>query len=151
MKIKRFQAADVRQAIREVREVLGPDAVILSNTRVDGGVEIVAATDYDETQFRRQTAVARPVTEVQEAKIEIDPAQPPAPTYVAPQQNIWSQEPTLVQMRKEIASLRDMLQNQLSDLTWKDMARQSPTQMQVLQRHMRMGTDVELAKQLVAS
>jgi len=40
MKIKRFQAADVRQAIREVREVLGPDAVILSNTRVDGGVEI---------------------------------------------------------------------------------------------------------------
>ncbi|HCD06308.1 MAG TPA: flagellar biosynthesis protein FlhF, partial [Methylophaga sp.] len=50
-----------------------------------------------------------------------------------------------------IASLRDMLQNQLSDLTWKDMARQSPTQMQVLQRHMRMGTEVELAKQLVTT
>ncbi|WP_417549176.1 flagellar biosynthesis protein FlhF [Methylophaga sp.] len=147
MKIKRFQAADVRQAIREVREVLGPDAVILSNTRVDGGVEIVAATDYDETQFRRQTAVTRQV--VEEPKIEIDPTQPTAPAYVPPQQNIWSQEPTLVQMRKEIASLRDMLQNQLSDLTWKDMARQSPIQMQVLQRHMRMGTDVELAKQLV--
>lgn len=147
MKIKRFQAADVRQAIREVREVLGPDAVILSNTRVDGGVEIVAATDYDETQFRRQAAVTRSV--VEEPKIEIDPTQPTAPAYVPPQQNIWSQEPTLVQMRKEIASLRDMLQNQLSDLTWKDMARQSPTQMQVLQRHMRMGTDVELAKQLV--
>lgn len=147
MKIKRFQAADVRQAIREVREVLGPDAVILSNTRVDGGVEIVAATDYDETQFRRQAAVTRQV--VEEPKIEIDPTQPTAPAYVPPQQNIWSQEPTLVQMRKEIASLRDMLQNQLSDLTWKDMARQSPTQMQVLQRHMRMGTDVELAKQLV--
>lgn len=147
MKIKRFQAADVRQAIREVREVLGPDAVILSNTRVDGGVEIVAATDYDETQFRRQAAVTRQV--VEEPKIEIDPTQPTAPAYVPPQQNIWSQEPTLVQMRKEIASLRDMLQNQLSDLTWKDMARQSPTQMQVLQRHMRMGTEVELAKQLV--
>lgn len=150
MKIKRFQAADVRQAIREVREVLGPDAVILSNTRVDGGVEIVAATDYDETQFRRQSqqTVSRPsITE--EPKIEIDPAPAATPAYAAPQQNIWSQEPTLVQMRKEIASLRDMLQNQLSDLTWKDMARQSPTQMQVLQRHMRMGTDVELAKQLV--
>ncbi|MCB2426291.1 flagellar biosynthesis protein FlhF [Methylophaga pinxianii] len=151
MKIKRFQAADVRQAIREVREVMGPDAVILSNTRVDGGVEIVAATDYDETQFRRQaqTTVTRAVAE--EPKIEINPSQPAAPAYVAPQQNIWSQEPTLVQMRKEIASLRDMLQNQLSDLTWKDMARQSPTQMQVLQRHMRMGTDVDLAKQLVTA
>ncbi|AFI85720.1 flagellar biosynthesis protein FlhF [Methylophaga nitratireducenticrescens] len=151
MKIKRFQAADVRQAIREVREVLGPDAVILSNTRVDGGVEIVAATDYDETQFRRQNNVPRPAAVTEEPKIEIDPVQPQAPAYVAPQQNIWSQEPTLVQMRKEIASLRDMLQNQLSDLTWKDMARQSPTQMQVLQRHMRMGTDVELAKQLVTA
>ena len=53
MKIKRFQAADVRQAIQEVREVLGPDAVILSNTRVDGGVEIVAATDYDEKEFNQ--------------------------------------------------------------------------------------------------
>lgn len=149
MKIKRFQAADVRQAIREVREVLGPDAVILSNTRVDGGVEIVAATDYDETQFRRQAPVTHSVAE--QSKIEIDPTQSTAPAYVAPQQNIWSQEPTLVQMRKEIASLRDMLQNQLSDLTWKDMARQSPAQMQVLQRHMRMGTDVELAKQLVTT
>lgn len=149
MKIKRFQAADVRQAIREVREVLGPDAVILSNTRVDGGIEIVAATDYDETQFRRHTTVTapRPATE---PKIEIDPEQPAASHYVAPPQNIWSQEPTLVQMRKEIASLRDMLQNQLSGLAWKDMARHSPTQMQVLQRHMRMGTDAELAKQLIS-
>ena len=72
MKIKRFQAADVRQAIREVREVLGPDAVILSNTRVDGGVEIVAATDYDETQFRRQNNVPRPAAVADEPKIEID-------------------------------------------------------------------------------
>lgn len=147
MKIKRFQAADVRQAIREVREVLGPDAVILSNTRVDGGVEIVAATDYDESQFRRQAAPARrPET----PSVEIEP-EPQQPQVSAPrQENIWSQEPTLVQMRKEIAGLRDMLQNQLSDLTWKDMARQSPTQMQLLKRHLHMGTDVELAKQLVS-
>ena len=31
MKIKRFFAKDMRQAIRNVREELGPDAVILSN------------------------------------------------------------------------------------------------------------------------
>ncbi len=49
MKIKRYFAADMRQAIRMVREEQGPDAVILSNRKVDGGVEIVAAVDYDET------------------------------------------------------------------------------------------------------
>ena len=48
MKIKRYFAADMRQAIRMVREEQGPDAVILSNRKVDGGIEIIAAIDYDE-------------------------------------------------------------------------------------------------------
>lgn len=156
MKIKRFQAADVRQAIREVRDVLGPDAVILSNTRVDGGIEIVAATDYDESQFKRQHVQAEPHQHLtpdsavrdDTPKVEINPVGSSQETPAAPQQNIWSQEPTLVQMRKEISGLRDMLQNQLSDLTWKDMERQNPTQVQLLQRHLTMGVQVDLAKQI---
>ncbi|MGZ8237251.1 MAG: flagellar biosynthesis protein FlhF [Methylobacter sp.] len=48
MKIKRFFAADIRQAMRMVKEELGSDAVIMSNKSVDGGVEIVAARDFDE-------------------------------------------------------------------------------------------------------
>ena len=48
MRIKRFTAPDMRTALRMVREEQGPDAVILSNRQVDGGVEVVAATDYDE-------------------------------------------------------------------------------------------------------
>lgn len=47
MKIKRIVAPDIRQAIQLVRETLGPDAVILSNRNVDGGVEILAALDFD--------------------------------------------------------------------------------------------------------
>ena len=47
--MKRFFAADIRQAMRKVRDEFGPDAVILSNRRVDGGVEIVSAIDYDES------------------------------------------------------------------------------------------------------
>jgi len=48
MKIKRFFAADIRQVMRMVKEELGADAVIMSNRSVDGGVEIVAAQDFDE-------------------------------------------------------------------------------------------------------
>lgn len=48
MKIKRYFAPDIKQAIRMVREEQGPDAVILSNRKVNGGVEIVAARDFDE-------------------------------------------------------------------------------------------------------
>jgi len=154
MKIKRFQAADVRQAIKEVRDVLGPDAVILSNNRVDGGVEIVAATDYDESQFKRSAPVQteRPTPQAQSTpKVEINPARQAEPTpALSPQANVWSQEPTLIQMRKEISGLKDMLQNQLSDLTWKDMERQNPAQIQLLQRHLHMGIQVDLAKKIVS-
>jgi len=48
MKIKRFVAKDIRQAMRMVKNELGADAVIMSNKSVDGGVEIVAAKDFDE-------------------------------------------------------------------------------------------------------
>ena len=44
MKIKRFFATDMRQAIRLVRDEQGPDAVILSSRRVDGGVSFNSFT-----------------------------------------------------------------------------------------------------------
>jgi flagellar biosynthesis protein FlhF len=60
MKIKRFFAADIRQAMRMVKEELGADAVIMSNRTVDGGIEIVAARDFDEqsihNKLQEQTA-----------------------------------------------------------------------------------------------
>lgn len=48
MKIKRLNAANIREAMRKIREELGPDAVILSNQRSEAGFEIIAAIDYDE-------------------------------------------------------------------------------------------------------
>ncbi|MBL4830805.1 MAG: flagellar biosynthesis protein FlhF [Aliivibrio sp.] len=47
MKIKRFFAKDMRTALVQVKEELGVDAVIMSNKKVTGGVEIVAAIDPD--------------------------------------------------------------------------------------------------------
>ncbi|QSX28940.1 flagellar biosynthesis protein FlhF [Shewanella cyperi] len=48
MKIKRFFAKDMRAALAQVKETLGSDAVIMSNKKVTGGIEIVAAVDYDD-------------------------------------------------------------------------------------------------------
>ncbi|MPY24888.1 flagellar biosynthesis protein FlhF [Shewanella psychropiezotolerans] len=48
MKIKRFLAKDMRTALAQVKDTLGSDAVIMSNKKVTGGIEIVAAVDYDE-------------------------------------------------------------------------------------------------------
>jgi flagellar biosynthesis protein FlhF len=70
MKIKRFFSQDMRSAIRMVREELGADAVILSNDRVNGGVEVVAAVDYDETLLDNQAK--------QQQALPKAPAQAPA-------------------------------------------------------------------------
>lgn len=59
MKIKRFFAEDMRRALLQVKETLGPDAVIMSNKKVNGGIEIVAAIDPD-SQPPEQTQPAQP-------------------------------------------------------------------------------------------
>lgn len=45
MKIKRFVAKDMRTALAEIKEVLGAEAVIMSNKRIPEGVELMAAID----------------------------------------------------------------------------------------------------------
>ena len=47
MNVKKFTAPTSREALRKVRESLGPDAVILSNRQSDGGVEILALANDD--------------------------------------------------------------------------------------------------------
>jgi flagellar biosynthesis protein FlhF len=47
MNVKKFTAPTSRDALRKVRESLGPDAVILSNRQIEGGVEILALANDD--------------------------------------------------------------------------------------------------------
>ncbi|GGW63108.1 flagellar biosynthesis protein FlhF [Alishewanella tabrizica] len=64
MKIKRFVAKDMRSALAEVKEFLGPDAIILSNKKVPEGVEIVAAIDAEPAAaIPRQATAAKAVVE----------------------------------------------------------------------------------------
>ncbi|MBF7072386.1 flagellar biosynthesis protein FlhF [Glaciecola sp. MH2013] len=47
MKIRRFFGKDMREALKQVKDELGGDAVIMSNKKVAGGVELVAAVDKE--------------------------------------------------------------------------------------------------------
>ena len=105
--MKRFFAADIRQAMRKVRDEFGPDAVILSNRRVDGGVEIVSAIDYDEslvsnaehthhdhmqsTPFLSDTTPSRAVSE--SSRIPILKSLYDVPSYTVPmEKSEWDDE-----------------------------------------------------------
>ena len=77
MKIKRFVASDMRQAMREVREEQGPDAVILSTRRLDDGIEIIAAVDYDEALVREAARHGAPLPGARpDAPIAATPSKP---------------------------------------------------------------------------
>jgi len=62
VKIKRYTAPSMREALAQVRAEQGPDAVILSSRRVEDAMEVIAAVDYDRELFleaspARQAAV----------------------------------------------------------------------------------------------
>lgn len=87
MKIKRFVAPDMRTALRMVRAEHGADAVILSNRRTEEGVEIVAASNYDEDAVQRALLEAQRATEpapcpnpfLAPAGAQVQPPAAPAP------------------------------------------------------------------------
>lgn len=158
MKIKRFFAPDMRQAMRLVREELGPDAVILSNKRVKGGVEIVSAMDYDEELLMP----ADPLNEdalsaIPTPAIDHDPSPRmtiPRDESVAnkprkPPEIAWSQEPALLEMRRELHMLRSLMEQQLTGLAWGEIMRDFPHQVALFKRLMKLGLGATLARQFI--
>ena len=85
MNVKKFTAATSREALRKVREALGPDAVILSNRPVDGVVEILALDNDDVASLaspapESEMAAPRPTLNMQEPSFDdLDPAPAPRP------------------------------------------------------------------------
>jgi flagellar biosynthesis protein FlhF len=85
MNVKKFTAATSREALRKVREALGPDAVILSNRPVDGVVEILALDNDDVASLaspapESEMAAPRPNLRIQEPTFDdLEPAPAPAP------------------------------------------------------------------------
>jgi flagellar biosynthesis protein FlhF len=156
MKIKRFVAPDMRQAMRLVREAQGPDAVILSNNRVKGGVEIVSAVDYDETLFTDLTLDGSTTTaDIQSKEFTADAVADPATAAtpsVAPTEFADSpsnQEPKLEQMQNELKVLRQLLENQLSSLVWGEICRRDPHHGDLPRRLMELGISTALSQEIL--
>lgn len=155
MRIKRYFAPQMREAIRKVREEQGPDAVILSSRQVDGGVEIIAAMDFD-------AAAAQPGTHGEE---KFDRPADPGPVPEEPERperagskvarsvgKAASVDPEeLAAMQREIASLRELLQAQLRGLEPRGDGA-GPGQARNLEARLRaFGCSTALARRLAAA
>ena len=219
MKIKRFFAKDMRTALAEVKETLGPDAVIMSNKKVTGGVEIVAAVDYQsqvpgpkDTPVRRQlndesvniSSAARqmirpeptpakeqnehyadtlaallarqqklkpgngaPMGNTQSAGLAAANAAPrtlaeqgqwgAAPEPAKPKARVASgqrapqpaqRDQEMEGMRKEMASIRKLLEHQISGLMWQEVECREPMRALLIKELKKLGFDDAFADQL---
>ena len=171
MKIKRYVDKDMRQVLRRVREDQGPDAVILSNRRVEEGIEVIAAIDYDEALVRH--AIGSDAG--REAKIDTDTLSRIAEDDVAPANDVEvvnanlertddvtaampddealdvdaAEAAAMRQLKDELTSMRGLLETQLSDLVWRDTAQRFPLRAQLLRNLARLGIAPDVAGDIV--
>ncbi|MBC7572870.1 MAG: flagellar biosynthesis protein FlhF [Herminiimonas sp.] len=174
MNVKKFSATSTREALRMVRDALGPDAVILSNRNVNGSVEILALASEDMSSLAAPAVDQRPVAEpalaafakarqveqmhqVQQAQAaglvqSMAQAERSAPAAieriaVPHQQPVATNE--MSAMMDEIRSMRSMLESQLAELTWTSQAQREPVKSSVLREMLAAGFSASLARFLI--
>jgi flagellar biosynthesis protein FlhF len=119
MDMKRFIGPDMRTTLRMVREQLGPDAVILSNRRVAGGIEITAGDGADFGVAAAATAAVPPSREPPAAQAPaFAQAARAEPTRHALQSPVTPAAPSaeFFAVRGELRELRALMERQLGEL-----------------------------------
>ncbi len=134
MNISRFFGATNREAMRQVRLALGPDALIISNKRINGGVEILA-TD--------QTPESPPVAGAPAAPIPPAPSARPA---AAVRPAVPPQEQDVV---GAIGELRGSLESRIDELLWGNQLRRAPAAVMLFQTLLRFGFSTALLRAML--
>jgi flagellar biosynthesis protein FlhF len=146
VKMKRYLAADMRSALRAIREEQGPDAVILSSRAVASGVEVCAAVDRE---FADDGADLSAAAVLQYSVAASSPADDESALYSALE---GERAPGIDRsVGEELRSLRGLLEQQLAALAWNDFTRREPLRAQALANLANLGLDRGLALRLVGA
>src|SRR6187399_1130025 len=131
MRIQRYIAKDMRSALSQVREAMGPEAVILSTGTIGDQVEVVAAIDVEvarefaapraaapltQNETIEHTPVRRASSQLSEALVPRTPVAPAAATAAAAPAAPPAGEHS--ELANEVKDMRRMLEAQLATLAW---------------------------------
>jgi flagellar biosynthesis protein FlhF len=170
MNVKKFTAPTSRDALRQVREALGPDAVILSNRAVDGAVEILAVASDDVAAIvspSHESEMAAPAPQLQHLVAE--PAAPqsyaerrapkPEPSFdMAAMTAMVSSAVARVTetataemsgMMSEMRAMRGLMETQLAELAWGATQQRAPQKATVLREMLGAGFSAMLSRYLI--
>ncbi len=121
MRVRKFSGKTAGEALRKVKEALGPDALILSNRPVAGGVEITALASDDAAVLSQPVQAEEP---------QIDRAE-------------------MADIIDEIRTMRSMLEEQLAGFAWGDMERRDPVKVAAMRKVLGAGFSPKLSRQMM--
>ncbi len=169
MNVRKFIAATARDALHKVKELLGPDAIILSNRAIPGGVEIMAVAAHD-MEMIVPAAVAPEDAGQDDFTVRISsqrgedgrfakapPADPLTPR-AAPQ--VSRLRPQTAEMKPaaevvpaevmdEIRALRKIVEQHLAGAAWGESARSEPVKTEILRQMLDAGFSPRFARDLL--
>ena len=168
MKMKRYFAPDTRQAMRALRDEQGPDAVILSNRRVNGGVEIIAAMDYEDSMVNASLgnpdtlSDIDPYANMPQNNPATENPQSSRPSPAAAKQSnekpaaferntVSHEQPamnssTLNRIQDELAGLRNIMEAPMMQFSWGETGRVQPLYANLLKQLMTLGVSSNLSQ-----
>ncbi|WFE70498.1 flagellar biosynthesis protein FlhF [Halomonas sp. M1] len=131
MSVRRFVGANSRDVMRQVRETLGDDALILANRRTEGGVEILAMAD--------------------EAVDHFDPAPTPEPPPASPPAfSLPASDPLQAMSERLLREMQDMRELLTRQQQAPAAAAAADTSTRLRQLLARVGFSDELSSEVLA-
>ncbi|MBN8765554.1 MAG: flagellar biosynthesis protein FlhF [Thiobacillus sp. 63-78] len=161
MNVKRIVARTSREAMRQLRDALGPDAVILSNRAVEGGVEVLALPAEDIAAMA-PPVVDEPVVSLSHRATmrEMPPETEPEPEVtikrrliervaVPTEDSAQLAQSVVGELRGEIKAMQARLESQLADLAWRDLPGRDPAGASVMRDMLAAGFSATLAREML--
>ncbi len=159
MNVKRIVAKTSREAMRQLRDVLGPDAVILSNRAVDGGVEVLALAAEDIASMAPPVVDEPAPAPVFRAVVPTSEPEPQPEVTIkrrliervaVPSEDSAQLAKSVVgEIKGEIKTLQTRLESQLADLAWRDLPGRDPAGAGVMRDMLSAGFSATLARELL--
>lgn len=153
MKVRRYFAANMRNALEQVRQEQGPDVIILSNRKVDGGVELLTAIGEPDAELLEKFTPRggrERAPEVAAEVVGVAPAAASVPHVPTAPEPLWTSQETVVQMQRELGAIKTLLEQQLSGLAWHEFGHRSPGQARLLRVLTQLGIAPKLGRSLAA-
>ncbi len=169
MNVKKFIAANSREALRKVRDALGPEAVILSNRSVAEGVEIMAMADADIASlanarvepeaeavldFGQTTAAFRSSSNKDAPRQfpsgrEFTATATATPTTSSVAGHSAAVPADMARMMQEVREMRQMLAQQMADMAWDSQRQRNPAHSVLLRELLSAGFSPALSRHVL--